>query len=186
MGRAGAGGCSVNLSPRSGRTWSPQFNMTDNDKGRGIKFTFWFQKTNPQEWTNHQTAKEEKGNTSSYVATNLEWFLVRGKWQEWMPKLESSCLDLRKPCYPQHASVHGSRGAWEQEPPGQRLVQTSWEGPASWRVFPNLQNPQDTREDRGPIAPSCGCSPCAGRSPSTVICGSVRWMNSQHLQSCVI
>lgn len=81
--------------------------------------------TKPQERADHQTAGKEKGNTSSYVATNLEWFLVGGKWQEWMPKLESSCLDLRKPCYPQRAGAHGSGGAWEQEPPGQRLVQTS-------------------------------------------------------------
>lgn len=38
----------------------------------------------------------------------------QGKWQGWMPKLERSQSDLRKPCYPQRAGIpvseeHGSR-----------------------------------------------------------------------------
>lgn len=59
----------------------------------------------------------------------------QGKWQEWMPKLERSRSDHRKTLLSSACRHSSLWRAWEREPPGQCLVQTRWEGPASWRIF---------------------------------------------------
>lgn len=70
----------------------------------------------------------------------------QGKWQEWMPKLERSRLDLRKPCYPQHASIPRSEEHGSESHPGN--VWSRRVGRAPLRGgFSEPQKPQDTWED---------------------------------------
>lgn len=63
---------------------------------------------------NKPLKKGGKGECQLLRGHQFKMVSGQGKWQEWMPKLERPRLDLRKPCYPQHASIpeseeHGSK-----------------------------------------------------------------------------
>lgn len=104
----------------------------------------------------------------------------QGKWQQWMPKLERSQSDLRKPCYPQHASVPGSKEHGSRSHPDK--VWSRRVGRALLRGgFSKPPKPQDTREDRGreSIDHSWGRSLCVVRHAP----GEVPTMcSNEHLQ----
>lgn len=81
--------------------------------------------------------KRKRGKGECQLLRGHQFKLVsgQGKWQQWMPKLERSQSDLKKTLLSSACQRSREQGAWEQEPPGQSLVQTSWEGPALWRIF---------------------------------------------------
>lgn len=96
----------------------------------------------------------------------------QGKWQEWMPKLERSQLDLGKPCYPQCAGIPVS-----EEPGSRSHPDNVWfkrDGRFFVAVYPKLQNHKALggKTGRESIDHSQGCllsNMLPGRSPSAVI-----------------
>lgn len=93
--------------------------------------------------------REEKGECPLLRGYQFKMVSGQGKWQEWMPKLERSRSDLRKPCYPRHAGIpaseeHGSRShpdnVWFRRN-GRALLRGRFSEPPK---------PQGTWEDMGP------------------------------------
>lgn len=103
----------------------------------------------------------------------------QGKWQEWMPKLERSRSDLRKPCHPQHAGIPVSEDHESRSHPDD--VWFRRDGRALLRGgFSEPPKPQGTWKDRGQesIDHSWFCyllsNMLLGRSASTQhLCSSV-------------
>lgn len=63
---------------------------------------------------NKPLRKEEKGECQFLRGHQFKMVSGQRKWEEWMPKLERSWSDLRKPYHPQSAGIpaseeHGSR-----------------------------------------------------------------------------
>ncbi len=74
----------------------------------------------------------------------------QGKWQEWMPKLERSRLDLRKPCYPQRAGIPGSEEHGSRSHPDNVWFRRDGRAPLRGG-FSEPRKPQGTWEDRGRV-----------------------------------
>lgn len=72
----------------------------------------------------------------------------QGKWQEWMPKLERSRSDLRKPCYPQRAGIPASEEHGSGSHPDNVWFRQDGRAPLRGG-FSEPPKPQGTWEDRG-------------------------------------
>lgn len=88
---------------------------------------------------NKPLKKGGKGECQLLRGHQFKMVSGQGKWQEWMPKLERPQLDLRKPCYPQHASVPESEEHGSKSHPG-NVGPDELGGPRFVADFPNLQN----------------------------------------------
>lgn len=69
----------------------------------------------------------------------------KGKWQQWIPKLERSRSDLRKPCYPQCAGIPLSKKHGSRSHPDNVWFSRDGRAPTSWWIFQNSQTTRPLR-----------------------------------------